>query len=293
MQSLLPGGRILIYLLIYYLLTLQLINHNYDCEIHVLTKINLRIRLIFIVSQELLNVDSNKHPILFLKDVKYNELKALIQYMYRGEVNILQDELSSLLAVAEALKIKGLADIEPSDDSITSETIILSEQRPRKKANKPNRPAPPAVPIASSGLQITRSLPQLQQGYTFPTTSQTSYSSSPPASGTKKPRTDTQSHKQQEVDPLLNVQVQHTTITPSKRKINYEMVGNQNKSTGYYDATHRSDAIDYAGEIMIIEEPETFVPRAVSFFNSFSSTYSLTKQIYRILGQSGGSHWWY
>ena len=50
------------------------------------------------------------HPIIILKDVKYEELKAMLDYMYRGEVNISQEQLSAFLKTAESLKIKGLTD---------------------------------------------------------------------------------------------------------------------------------------------------------------------------------------
>lgn len=52
----------------------------------------------------------DKHPIIILKDVKYPELKAMLDYMYRGEVNISQDLLGSFLKAAESLQIKGLTD---------------------------------------------------------------------------------------------------------------------------------------------------------------------------------------
>jgi len=50
---------------------------------------------------------SDKQAIIFLKDVKFLDLKALVEYMYRGEVNVAQDQLSTFLSTAEALKIKG------------------------------------------------------------------------------------------------------------------------------------------------------------------------------------------
>lgn len=40
-----------------------------------------------------------KHPIIVLKDVKYCEIKAILEYMYRGEVNVAQDQLAALLKV--------------------------------------------------------------------------------------------------------------------------------------------------------------------------------------------------
>ncbi|XP_055379945.1 longitudinals lacking protein, isoforms N/O/W/X/Y isoform X6 [Condylostylus longicornis] len=58
----------------------------------------------------LLKEQYDKHPIFILKDVKYQELRAMMDYMYRGEVNISQDQLAALLKAAESLQIKGLSD---------------------------------------------------------------------------------------------------------------------------------------------------------------------------------------
>ncbi|KAK9502395.1 hypothetical protein O3M35_011178 [Rhynocoris fuscipes] len=60
--------------------------------------------------EKMLCVAEDKNPIIFLKDVKFLELKAMLDYMYRGEVNISQDQLDSFLKTAEALQIKGLTD---------------------------------------------------------------------------------------------------------------------------------------------------------------------------------------
>ena len=32
----------------------------------------------------------NKHPIVFLKDIRPKHLEQLLQYMYNGEINVLQ-----------------------------------------------------------------------------------------------------------------------------------------------------------------------------------------------------------
>ncbi|XP_043238000.1 protein bric-a-brac 1-like isoform X3 [Amphibalanus amphitrite] len=53
---------------------------------------------------------TENHPVIILKDVLYSELRALVDYMYIGEVNVSQDQLASLIKSAESLKIKGLAD---------------------------------------------------------------------------------------------------------------------------------------------------------------------------------------
>ncbi|XP_063228428.1 longitudinals lacking protein, isoforms A/B/D/L-like isoform X5 [Bacillus rossius redtenbacheri] len=60
--------------------------------------------------ERLLTQHCERHPIIILKDVTFKELEAMIFYMYRGKVNICQDQLGSLLKAAESLQIKGLSD---------------------------------------------------------------------------------------------------------------------------------------------------------------------------------------
>ena len=40
--------------------------------------------------QVLTGRQSNKHPIVFLKDIRPKHLEQLLQYMYNGEINVLQ-----------------------------------------------------------------------------------------------------------------------------------------------------------------------------------------------------------
>lgn len=43
--------------------------------------------------------------------MEYSNLCALVTFMYNGEVNIYQEQLPALLAMADTLHIRGLADI--------------------------------------------------------------------------------------------------------------------------------------------------------------------------------------
>ena len=50
-----------------------------------------------------------KFPYIIIKDVQPSQLEALLNYMYKGEVNVPQEALPQLIKAAEALRIRGLA----------------------------------------------------------------------------------------------------------------------------------------------------------------------------------------
>ncbi|KAJ0178547.1 hypothetical protein K1T71_006370 [Dendrolimus kikuchii] len=126
--------------------------------------------------ESVLSQQYDKHPIIILKDVKYAELRAMMDYMYRGEVNISQDQLAALLKAAESLQIKGLSDNKPSrppsrpaqavaahpprvpspppqvrDGSIDSREGSVSPTRRRKKARRMSSEGPPGALMGGGG----------------------------------------------------------------------------------------------------------------------------------------------
>jgi len=82
--------------------------------------------------EDLLSKHYDKHPILLLKDVKFEELKAMMDYMYRGEVNVAQDKLNTFLKAANSLQIKGLSDggTDPPDSGGTTSTKRTAKGTP-------------------------------------------------------------------------------------------------------------------------------------------------------------------
>ncbi|XP_056648388.1 longitudinals lacking protein, isoforms H/M/V-like isoform X3 [Diorhabda sublineata] len=95
--------------------------------------------------EALLSKHFDKHPILILKDVKFQELKAMMDYMYRGEVNISQDQLGALLKAAESLQIKGLSDNRKGE---------TSDRKPTPAAPPPKSPQPASTLPKVQGLTI-------------------------------------------------------------------------------------------------------------------------------------------
>ncbi|KAL0851853.1 hypothetical protein ABMA28_000150 [Loxostege sticticalis] len=84
--------------------------------------------------KELFKMNPCEHPIVILKDVAHQELRQLLQFMYKGEVHVRQQELSGFLHSAELLQVKGLTGGRERSES------------PPPVAEEPPRPQPPPAP---------------------------------------------------------------------------------------------------------------------------------------------------
>lgn len=66
--------------------------------------------------QALFAANPCQHPIVILKDVVFEDLQAVVKFMYYGIVNVAADKLPGVLKTADALQIKGL---EKSNDLLS------------------------------------------------------------------------------------------------------------------------------------------------------------------------------
>ena len=80
-----------------------------------------------------------KHPIVILKDVKFEDLKALVEFMYRGEVTVTQEQLPSLLKAAETLQITRVTEViskptfVPAEPQNVTTSLITYSKKKRKR----------------------------------------------------------------------------------------------------------------------------------------------------------------
>ncbi|XP_077516207.1 uncharacterized protein LOC144126121 [Amblyomma americanum] len=93
-----------------------------------------------------------QHPIVILKDFKFSELRAIVDFMYHGEVNVSREQLSSLLKAAEALQVKGLTDL-------TSDTSELAEQLPSLTSSEVRASNVDSASVASPSKRPLKSPP--------------------------------------------------------------------------------------------------------------------------------------
>ena len=80
---------------------------------------------------------SIKHPqpLIYMRGVKSEDLVAIIDFLYLGEANVLQDNLDSFLAIAQELQLKGLMEKQTKGLKILKKKQILQKNLPALNTN--------------------------------------------------------------------------------------------------------------------------------------------------------------
>jgi hypothetical protein len=86
--------------------------------------------------------------IVYLKDVDPGHMELLMNYMYRGEINVEENELMGLLATAKSLQIKGLTEADAEEDDTKTTHQTFSDSASANAA--PSRPGPKKRPAPKS-----------------------------------------------------------------------------------------------------------------------------------------------
>ncbi len=101
----------------------------------------------------------DKAPVIVLKDVDFENLKALVEYMYKGEANVPQNMLTSFIRTAESLQIRGLAEGSSSSSSSSkSNNFDLNSHGGDNGSNRatPIGASPPHLPLFPSHQSTPR-----------------------------------------------------------------------------------------------------------------------------------------
>ncbi|KAL0124993.1 hypothetical protein PUN28_004259 [Cardiocondyla obscurior] len=69
-----------------------------------------------------------QHPVIIFRNVKFDDLAALVDFMYQGEVNVVQEQLASFLTTAELLAVQGLTDGTGKDDNLIEDDIEIPNE---------------------------------------------------------------------------------------------------------------------------------------------------------------------
>ena len=81
---------------------------------------------------ELLKKNNHPHPLIYMRGLRSEDLMAIVDFLYRGEANVLQNNLDSFLALAEELRLKGLTGGAEAE-SVPIKEIPQTKRVPPKK----------------------------------------------------------------------------------------------------------------------------------------------------------------
>ncbi|XP_043236162.1 protein tramtrack, beta isoform-like isoform X2 [Amphibalanus amphitrite] len=102
--------------------------------------------------KEVLKGNPCQHPVFFLKDVSYFDISSIIEFIYTGEVNVGQSNLSSFLKTAEMLQVKGLANQDKEEVTRSAQQGVRSTTERTAAFTSPARPsAAPSKRHTSTG----------------------------------------------------------------------------------------------------------------------------------------------
>ncbi|PNF26406.1 hypothetical protein B7P43_G17125 [Cryptotermes secundus] len=96
-----------------------------------------------------------QHPVIILQDVHFTELESLLCFVYKGEVNIEQDNLPALLRAAETLQIRGLSG---ASEQVKEKMAVCTKKGALVSSQESSQDGPPPVKRQRS-LQQSQSPP--------------------------------------------------------------------------------------------------------------------------------------
>ena len=70
--------------------------------------------------QDILRKNKHAHPIIYMRGVKSDDLKDVVDFLYFGETNLYQENLDSFLALADELQLKGLMGRSHPDQEVNA-----------------------------------------------------------------------------------------------------------------------------------------------------------------------------
>ena len=83
--------------------------------------------------QNILNKNRHPHPLIYMRGVKSDDLSAVVDFLYKGEANVFQENLDTFLAIAEELQLKGLMGKTDGGEVFDTEPVKIPVT---KKANQ-------------------------------------------------------------------------------------------------------------------------------------------------------------
>ena len=101
---------------------------------------------------EILKKTKHPHPLVYMRGLKSEDLVAIIDFLYHGETNVLQENLDSFLALAEEFRLKGLTGGAEAEEDPFKET-----QKINRAPFKPETVQKASVPVSNLEFDVPHS----------------------------------------------------------------------------------------------------------------------------------------
>ena len=104
--------------------------------------------------KDILRNNKHTHPLIYLKGIRAGALESVLDFLYRGEVNIYQEDLNAFLAIAEDLELKGLTGQQTVEEENLLETYFKEKTPELKVKQKPREVVLPETQPEFSNADI-------------------------------------------------------------------------------------------------------------------------------------------
>lgn len=189
-----------------------------------------------------------KHPIVILKDMKFEDLRAIIDFMYRGEVNVSQNNLGALLKTAEVLRVKGLTEVTDQQDEMAAATkgagdFVSESHMQQSNGHLPqHHMSQELISQEHHALQALHSIATASAAsggdISNASAGMMSHSSSPISGSKKRKRVQTKKRLQRDQAPNSSIPntVSNPAMVPPLPVMGHNSVETSNQTTKYDDA---------------------------------------------------------
>ncbi|KAL0821957.1 hypothetical protein ABMA28_005345 [Loxostege sticticalis] len=96
--------------------------------------------------RRIFNENPCKHPVIVLKDFQGWEVQAVVDFMYRGEVSVAQEQLGTVIRAGESLQVRGLTDQDREEQARSPPPTPLARSPVQTTPPAPSPPVSPASP---------------------------------------------------------------------------------------------------------------------------------------------------
>ena len=123
----------------------------------------------------LLRKNKHPHPLIYMRGLRSEDVMAIMDFLYQGEANVLQDDLDNFLALAEELKLKGLTGVDKTEKELyrtpPSKNVPLKQDlsqqfppsQPHSKFDNPSSKVPYGTAVALTQDKISINLEDLDK----------------------------------------------------------------------------------------------------------------------------------